>query len=68
MDELYYEMLAKGFISVERLPVILVDKQQLTAQQAISYAILTSRHFVDYIQYLDYDVVDWQEWCSLNRN
>jgi len=38
----------------------------LTVEQAISYAIL--KRFVDYIEALDYDYIDWLEWLNIHKN
>jgi hypothetical protein len=68
MDELFQDMLSKGLISVEHRGELTCGELHFTLQQAVSYAILTSRHYVDYIQRLDYDAIDWLDWCKVHEN
>lgn len=39
----------------------------LTPQQAKSYFIIQDCD-TDYIEYLDYDYADWQEWFKIRKN
>lgn len=43
-----------------------MDISKLTVRKATSLAILLGYH--NYLDYLNYDAIDWQEWCWVNRN
>jgi len=45
---------------------ICINNVNLTIEQAVSYAIL--KRFVDYVEALDYDYIDWLEWTKIHRN
>ena len=40
----------------------------LNRWQMISYAIMTSKRYTNYIDRLDYDGFDWYEWGEIHRN